>query len=62
MLVRVLEQDRVDRHSTGPPNGPVVNRALVGARQRWKQGDLADSALVGARQRSCAMIQVLLQL
>ena len=36
--------------------------ALVGARGRWKQGDLADSALVGAGQRWWAMIQVLLQL
>jgi len=29
--------------------------ALVGARQRWKSGDLAAFALVGARQRSWAM-------
>ncbi len=38
-----------------------MSRALVGARERWKQGDLADSALVGARQRRPAMIQVVLQ-
>ncbi len=36
--------------------------ALVGAGERWKQGDLANSALVGDRQRWPAMIQVLLQL
>ena len=34
----------------------------MGAGERWKQGDLADSALVGASQRWWAMIQVLLQL
>ena len=34
----------------------------MGARGRWKQGDLADSALVGAGQRWWAMIQVLIQL
>ena len=39
-----------------------MSRALVGARGRWKSGDLADSALVGARQRSPALLQVLLQL
>ena len=36
--------------------------ALVGARQRWKQGVLAESALVGASQRWPALLQVLLQL
>ncbi len=39
-----------------------MSRALVGARERWKQGDLADFALVSASQRSWAMIQVVLQL
>ncbi len=39
-----------------------MSRALVGAGERWKQGDLADFALVGARQRSPALLQVLLQL
>ena len=34
----------------------------MGARQRWKSGDLTDSALVGARQRWWAMIQVVIQL
>jgi len=38
-----------------------MSRALVGARERWKQGDLADSALVSAGQRWWAMIQVVLQ-
>ncbi len=36
--------------------------ALVGARERWNQGDLADSALVDASQRWWAMLQVVLQL
>ncbi len=36
--------------------------ALVGARERWNQGNLADSALAGASQRGPATIQVLLQL
>ena len=39
-----------------------MSRALVGAGELWKQGDLADSALVGASQRWWAMIQVVLQL
>ena len=34
----------------------------MGAGERWKQGDLAESALVSASQRWWAMIQVLLQL
>ena len=34
-----------------------MSRALVGARERWKQGDFTDSALVSARQRWWAMIQ-----
>ncbi len=38
-----------------------MSRALVGARERWNQGDLAESALVGARQRWPAMIQVVIQ-
>ncbi len=38
-----------------------MSRALVGARERWKQGDLADLALVGARHRWPAMIQVVIQ-
>ncbi|MCZ6876010.1 MAG: hypothetical protein O7G88_21175 [bacterium] len=38
-----------------------MSRALVGAGERWNQGDLACSALVGARQRWWAMIQVLIQ-
>ncbi len=38
-----------------------ISRALVGARERWKQGDLADFALVGASQRWPALLQVLLQ-
>ncbi len=33
----------------------------MGARERWKWGDLADSALVGAHQRWPALLQVLLQ-
>ena len=39
-----------------------MSQALVGARERWKQGDFADSALVGASQRSPALLQVVLQL
>jgi hypothetical protein len=27
ILVGVPEQDRIDRRLTGPPNGPVANRA-----------------------------------
>ena len=38
-----------------------MSRALVGARERLKQGVLADSALVGAGQRWWAMIQVVIQ-
>ena len=39
-----------------------MSRALVGARERWKQGVFTDFPLVGARQRWWAMIQVLIQL
>ena len=39
-----------------------ISQALVGAGDRWNQGDLADLALVSASQRWWAMIQVLLQL
>ena len=35
---------------------------MVGAGERWKQGDSADSAMVSAGQRWWAMIQVVLQL
>ena len=47
-----------------PPTSRLsdISRALVGARERWNQGDLADSALVGANQRWWAMIQALLLL
>jgi hypothetical protein len=38
-----------------------MSRALVGARERWKQGVFTDSALVGAGQRWWALIQVVLQ-
>ena len=38
-----------------------MSLALVGARERWNQGDLTGFALVSARQRWPAMIQVVLQ-